>query len=71
MRALAKAKQNTATATPVEQALIGALEQRFAGPEPLDPSNSGPRLAAYVAAMREVAGNFPDDNDTRVLLPKR
>ena len=66
--ALAKARQNAATATPVERALIGALEQRFAGPGPLDPSNSAPRLAAYVAAMREVAAKFPDDSDVKVLF---
>jgi tetratricopeptide (TPR) repeat protein len=52
----------------VEQALIAALARRFAGPRPLDPSNSAPLLAAYVAAMEGVARRFPDDMDVQTML---
>jgi tetratricopeptide (TPR) repeat protein len=66
--ALGKAQSNSASATPVEQALIAALAKRFAGPKPLDPSNSAPLLAAYVTAMEGVARRFPDDMDVRTML---
>jgi tetratricopeptide (TPR) repeat protein len=66
--ALGKAQANAASATPVEQALIAALAKRFKGPEPLDPSNSAPLLAAYVAAMEGVARRFPDDMDVQTML---
>ena len=66
--ALGKAQASAAKSTPVEQALISALATRFAGPEPLDPANSAPLLAAYVAAMRKVAQRFPHDNDVQTLF---
>ena len=66
--ALARARANAAKSTPVERALISALATRFAGPEPLDPANSAPRLMAYVAAMRAVAKRFPHDNDVQTLF---
>ncbi|HEX8381137.1 MAG TPA: hypothetical protein VF619_11395 [Allosphingosinicella sp.] len=66
--ALGKAKANMAHAAPVERALIEALEKRFDGPRPLDPSNSAPLLAAYVTAMEGVARRFPADMDVRTLL---
>ncbi len=53
--------------TPVEQALIGALATRYQRPEPLDPSNEGPVLAAYAEAMKAVAARFPDDTDVQVM----
>ena len=66
--ALGRAKAKSATTTPVERALISALAARFAGPEPLDPANSAPRLSAYVEAMRAVAKRFPHDNDVQTLF---
>jgi tetratricopeptide (TPR) repeat protein len=66
--ALGKAQANAGAATPVEQALIAALAKRFDGPRPLDPSNSAPRLAAYVTAMEDVARRFPDDMDVQTML---
>jgi tetratricopeptide (TPR) repeat protein len=66
--ALGKAQANAGRATPVERALISALAARFAGPEPLDPGNSAPRLSAYVEAMRGVARQFPQDNDVQTLF---
>jgi tetratricopeptide (TPR) repeat protein len=65
--ALQKAGQYAANTSPVEQALIGALAQRYQSPQPLDPSNEGPVLAAYAEAMKAVAGRFPDDADVQVL----
>ncbi|MFC4293534.1 hypothetical protein ACFO0A_00520 [Novosphingobium tardum] len=66
--ALRKAQASAPKATPVEQALIGALAARYAGPEALDPTNSAPRLSAYVEAMREVARQYPHDNDVQTLF---
>jgi tetratricopeptide (TPR) repeat protein len=65
--ALQRAKQASATATPVEQALIQALEPRFDGPKPLDPVSGPPRLVAYADAMKRVAERFPDDLDVQTL----
>lgn len=66
--ALTRARRNAGKATPVELALIAALESRFAVSGPLDPANSAPRLAAYVSAMRKVTVDFPDDNDVSTLF---
>ena len=66
--ALGKARAKGVKSTPVERALISALAARFAGPAPLDPANSAPRLTAYVAAMRAVAKRFPRDNDVQTLF---
>ncbi len=52
--------------TPVEQALIAALEKRYPAPgavEAFDPWND-----AYAAAMREVHARFPDDVDVAALF---
>ncbi len=65
--ALQLAQQNAGSASPVEQALIQALSKRYQGPQPLDPSNEGPVLAAYAEAMKVVAGKFPDDADVQTL----
>jgi tetratricopeptide (TPR) repeat protein len=65
--ALQNAQKQAAHATPVEQALIAALARRYRGPQPLDPSNSGPQLVDYANAMRDVARAFPDDVDVLVL----
>lgn len=66
--ALERAKVTAAKATPVEQALIGALAARYKGPEPLDPPAMQPFNEAYAAAMRKVAKQFPDDDDVQVLF---
>jgi tetratricopeptide (TPR) repeat protein len=66
--ALEKAKALAPKATPVEQALIGALAKRYKGPEPLDPPAQQPFTEAYAAAMREVAKQYPDDLDVQVLF---
>ncbi|RKH04794.1 hypothetical protein D7X74_35130 [Corallococcus sp. CA047B] len=55
-------------ATPVERALIGALSQRYGGPEPRSPPQMQPFNMAYANAMREVAGRFPGDLDVQVLF---
>lgn len=66
--ALQAAQQQASHASPVEQALVAALAKRYRGPQPLDPSNSGPQLVDYANAMRDVAHKFPDDADAQVLF---
>jgi tetratricopeptide (TPR) repeat protein len=65
--ALDRARTLASGATPVEQALIGALAKRYKGPEPLDPPSMQPFNVAYAAAMHDVAVHFPDDDDVQVL----
>jgi tetratricopeptide (TPR) repeat protein len=65
--ALQQAQRHTGGTTPVEQALIAALAQRYQGPGPLDPSNEGPVLIAYAQSMKTVAERFPADFDVRTL----
>jgi len=65
--ALQEAQKSVAQATPVERALIAALAKRYPDAHPLDPSNSAPILAAYSAAMRAVAKEFPDDLDVQTM----
>lgn len=55
-------------AKPVEQALIGALAKRYKSAEPLDPVQMEPFNKAYADAMRDVARQFPDDEDVQVLF---
>jgi tetratricopeptide (TPR) repeat protein len=66
--AISKAKELAPRATPVEQALILALAKRHKGPEPLDPPAMQPFVEAYSAAMREVAKQFPADDDVQILF---
>jgi tetratricopeptide (TPR) repeat protein len=54
-------------ASPEERALINALKARYPHPTALDPSNEGPVLTAYAAAMRDVAGRFPNDDDIQTM----
>ncbi len=54
--------------TPVEQALIAALQKRYKSAEPLDAEQMAPFNAAYAEAMRDVAKRFPDDDDVQVLF---
>ena len=66
--ALQKAVACADRAAPVEKALIAALTRRYSGPEPLDPPAMAPLTEAYAAAMREVARQYPDDDDVQVLF---
>jgi len=66
--ALRQAQQHAPAASSVEQDLIGALGRRYTGPQPLDPSNSGPVLTAFADAMRSVAKSHPRDLDIQVLF---
>jgi len=67
-QALQHATANAAHASPVEQALIGALVVRYPAESQTEPKASGePALAAYAAAMRGVADRFPDDLDVQTL----
>jgi tetratricopeptide (TPR) repeat protein len=54
-------------ASPPEQALIKALQARYPGPTPLDPSNLDPVLRAYAAEMRAVSERFPEDSDIQTM----
>lgn len=54
------AKEHAAHGTPVERALIHALEARYADPQPADRSGLD---HAYADAMREVWKQYPDDPD--------
>jgi tetratricopeptide (TPR) repeat protein len=64
-RELTLAQQHAAQATPVERALIDALAQRYAHPQPED---RGPLDRAYADAMREVWKKFPGDADVGVFF---
>jgi tetratricopeptide (TPR) repeat protein len=62
------AQKYAAKATPVEQALIGALSKRYTGPEPLPPEKMAQPNVDYANAMRVVAKQFPDDDDVQVFF---
>jgi tetratricopeptide (TPR) repeat protein len=66
--ALEKAKALAPKASPVEQALIGALSKRYKGPGPVDPPAMQPFNEAFAAAMREVGNQFPADLDVQVMF---
>jgi tetratricopeptide (TPR) repeat protein len=63
-KALGKARELTASASPVERALIEALAARYADPQPPDRK---PLDTAYAAAMRKVWQAYPDDGDVGAL----
>ena len=65
--AVEQAQKLASQGTPVEQALVMALVQRYPDAKPLDPSNEGPVLTAYATAMKQVAQKFPDDLDVQTL----
>jgi tetratricopeptide (TPR) repeat protein len=54
-------------ASPPERALIEALKARYPRPSALDPSNQGPVLEAYSQSMRDVAAQFPHDDDIQTM----
>ena len=63
--ALALAQQNAASATPLERALIEALGQRYANPQPEDRK---PLDRAYADAMRQVWLSHSSDPDVGALF---
>lgn len=65
--ALLEAVRLAPHASPVEQALIDALQKRYPTADPLDPPHMKPVLIAYSEAMGEVARRFPDDLDVQTL----
>lgn len=62
--ALQQAKERMGNTTPVEKALIEALEARYAWPAPEDRSGLD---VAYAEAMRQVHETFPEDPDVATL----
>jgi tetratricopeptide (TPR) repeat protein len=65
--ALQSAQQSAHGASPVEQALIGALAKRYPAARALDVQSTAPILAAYADAMKEVARRFAEDLDVQTL----
>lgn len=65
---LQRAKQFEGRASPVEVALISALNCRYAAVPPEDPRAQRALDSSYAAAMREVARRFPADDDVQVLF---
>src|SRR5688500_17288733 len=63
--ALAKARAAAAKGSKSEQALVAALEKRYADPQPDDRK---PLDEAYAAAMRDVWKAHPDDADIGALF---
>ncbi len=63
--AMGSAQRTAASATPREQALIGALATRYAADPPDDRSSLD---RAYADAMRKLAVRFPDDPDVQALF---
>jgi tetratricopeptide (TPR) repeat protein len=66
-KAARKARECAQNASAVEQALIDAVNKRFANPPPLDRQ---PLDKAYAAAMRRAWRAFPDDPDVGALTAK-
>jgi len=66
--AVQSAQKNAAQAAPVEQALIAALGKRYQGPTPVPAEKMQPFNDAYAAAMREIAKQFPADDDVQVFF---
>jgi tetratricopeptide (TPR) repeat protein len=65
LEALTRAKNLSAEASPVEQALIRALEARYVNPPPEDRK---PLDQKYADAMREVWRSYPKDADVGALF---
>ena len=65
---LGKARAATASASPVERALISALAKRYTHPPPTDPEKQRALDTGYADAMRKVAKRFPKDADVLTLF---
>jgi len=69
--ALQNARAHSSSSTPLEKALIRALEARYADPSsgtiPLDAASRAPLDRAYADAMAEVHRRFPDQIEVEVL----
>ena len=65
LRGLREAMARIDNTSPVERALIEALRERYADPEPEDRTALN---EAYAAAMGEVWAAYPDDPDVPLLL---
>ena len=63
--AVQKAQAMAPKVTPREQAYIGALAKRYAQEQPAD---RAPLDTAFADAMRDVAGQYPDDLDASALF---
>jgi tetratricopeptide (TPR) repeat protein len=63
-----KAQARAPGASPVEQALIGALAKRYARRPPSEPEQQRALDAAYANAMRSVRQRFPNDADVATLF---
>lgn len=63
--ALTRARKHAGRSPPVDQALIAALAQRYANPQPEDRS---PLDRAYADAMRDVWRKYPKDPDVGVFF---
>ncbi|MEP7067375.1 MAG: hypothetical protein ABI889_15175 [Gemmatimonadota bacterium] len=66
--ALSKARQYAPRTTPVEQALIRALAQRYEGPQTPSAERAATALTGYAGEMRKVARQFPSDLDVQTLF---
>jgi tetratricopeptide (TPR) repeat protein len=62
-----RAQDLAGSASPVEQALIATLAQRYPNAQPFDPQSATPILKAHADAMRAVARRYPDDLDVQTL----
>ncbi|HXO22065.1 MAG TPA: hypothetical protein VOA87_19280 [Thermoanaerobaculia bacterium] len=67
-KALTLAARPETAASPVEQALIGALAHRYSDPPAATPAAQQALDAAYADAMREAAKRFPADLDVATLF---
>ncbi len=65
--ALGLARARVSGASPVEQALIGALATRYPNAQPLGVAELPPVLVSYATAMKDVARKFPKDLDVQTL----
>lgn len=65
--AVLEAQRKSAGSSPVERALIAALQKRYPTAEPLNPARLRPVQVAYAAAMQQVAARFPGDLDVQTL----
>jgi len=66
--AVQAAQKHAAHATPAEQALIAALGKRYTSATPVPPEKMQPFNDAYASAMRDVAKQYPADDDVQVFF---